>query len=112
MEADAAKRSEKFSVTFFRPLLFITAITLLFSCNKAARWIEVDPAFSRYIDAYSTGIVSKTAAVRIQLASTANTIHTVGDEVKEKLFEFSPAVKGKTIWVDASTVEFRPDEWL
>ncbi len=112
MEADAAKRSEKFSVTFFRPLLFITAVTLLFSCNKAAKWIEVDPAFSRYIDAYTTGIVSKTAAIRIQLASTANTIHTVGEEVKEKLFEVSPAVKGKAVWIDATTVEFRPDEWL
>ena len=48
----------------------------------------------------------------LQLASTANTIHAVGDEVKEILFEFSPAVKGKAVWVDATTVEFRPDEWL
>jgi hypothetical protein len=71
MEADAANRSEKFSVTFFRTLRFTTAITLLFSCNKAAKWIDVDPAFSRYIAAYSTGTVSKTAAIRIQLASTA-----------------------------------------
>ena len=109
MEADAAKRPEKFSATFFRPLLFITAVTFLFSCKKSGEWIEVDPAFSKYIDAYTTGIVSKTAAIRIQLASAANTVHSVGEEVKEKLFDLSPSVKGKTVWIDASTVEFKPD---
>ncbi|MBL0357356.1 MAG: hypothetical protein IPP72_10945 [Chitinophagaceae bacterium] len=36
----------------------------------------------------------------------------MGEEVKEKLFEFSPSVKGKTVWIDATTVEFKPDEYL
>jgi len=111
MEADAAKRPEKFSATFFRLLLLTTATVILFSC-KRNQWIEVDPAFSRYIDAYTTGTVSKTAAIRIQLASATNTTHTVGEEVKEKLFELSPSVKGKTVWIDATTVEFKPDEQL
>jgi hypothetical protein len=112
MEADAAKRPGKFSATFFRPLLFIIVAVILFSCKRSNKWIEVDPAFSRYIDAYTTGIVSKTTAIRIQLASSANTIHSVGEEVKEKLFDLSPAVKGKTVWIDATTVEFKPDEQL
>jgi uncharacterized protein YfaS (alpha-2-macroglobulin family) len=112
MEADAAKCPEKFSVTFLRPLLFITAAVILFSCKRSDKWIEVDPAFSRYIDAYTTGTVSKTAAIRIQLAGTANTTHTVGEEVKEPLFDFSPSVNGKTVWIDATTVEFKPSENL
>jgi len=112
MEADAAKRPEKFSATFFRSMLFLTAITVLFSCKKSDKWIEVDPAFSRYIDAYTTGIVSKTAAIRIQLAGAANTAHSVGEEVKEALFYFSPSVKGKAVWIDASTIEFKPAGWL
>ncbi|MBL0357357.1 MAG: hypothetical protein IPP72_10950 [Chitinophagaceae bacterium] len=58
MEADAAKCPEKFSATFFRLLLLTTATIILFSC-KRNQWIEVDPAFSRYIDAYTTGTVSK-----------------------------------------------------
>ncbi|MFT3679020.1 MAG: MG2 domain-containing protein [Ferruginibacter sp.] len=111
MEADAAKCPEKFSVTFLRPLLYCTAVAILFSCNRS-KWIEVDPAFSRYIDAYTTGIVSKTAAVRIQLASAVNTTHAVGEEVKEELFDFTPSVKGKTTWIDATTVEFKPNEKL
>ena len=96
MEADAAKRPEKFSATFLRAtlsrtlfgMLFLATAIIFFSCTKN-KWIEVDPAFSRYIDAYTTGIVSKTSAVRIQLANTASTTHTVGEEVKESLFDFS-----------------------
>ncbi|MES2849002.1 MAG: MG2 domain-containing protein [Bacteroidota bacterium] len=111
MEADAAKCPEKFSVTFLRTLLFITATTILFSCNKT-KWIEVDTAFSRYIDAYTTGMVSKTSTVRLQLANSSNTTHTVGEVVKEDLFDFSPSVKGKAAWIDATTIEFKPSENL
>lgn len=109
MEADAAKCPGKFSVTFSRLLLSFLTVVTLFSCSQTNKWIEVDPAFSRYIDAYTTGIVSKTAAVRIQLASSSNTVHAVGEPVKEELFNFSPSVKGRTVWIDATTVEFKPD---
>lgn len=120
MEADAAQCPEKFSVTFLRAnlsrisfgMLFITATVIFFSCKRSDKWIEVDPAFSRYIDAYTTGIVSKTSAVRIQLANTASTTHTVGQEVTESLFDFSPSVKGKAFWIDATTIEFKPSENL
>ncbi len=112
MEADAANCPEKFNVTFSRFLLFITAVTVLFSCKKNDKWIEVDPAFSKYIDAYTTGIVSKTSAIRIQLAGTSNTVHAMGEAVKEDLFDLSPLVKGKTTWIDATTVEFKPDGYL
>lgn len=111
MEADAPRNAGKFRGTSLRYLLYVTAACLLFSC-KQQRWIEVDPAYSRYIDAYTTGTVSKTTPIRIRLAGTAATVHAVGEEVKEPLFECSPAVKGKTRWVDASTVEFKPDQPL
>ncbi len=112
MEAFAAKTPKKFFPTFYSLLLCFAVATVFFSCKKSDKWIEVDPAFSQYIDAYTTGIVSKTSAVRIQLAGTANTMHTVGEEVKENLFSFSPSVNGKATWVDASTIEFKPTEYL
>jgi uncharacterized protein YfaS (alpha-2-macroglobulin family) len=112
MDPDAVNRSEKFSATFLRTLVTLSLIFFLFSCSKKDKWIEVDPAFSKYVDAYTTGIISKTAAVRIQLAAAANTTHTLGEEVKETLFDISPAVKGKARWVDATTIEFKPDEYL
>ncbi len=112
MDSDRVQPAEKFWVTFFSGMLFFTIITSLFSCAKKEKWIEVDPAYSRYIDAYTTGVISKTSAIRIQLATDANTTHTIGEELKEKLFDFSPAIPGKAYWLNARTVEFKPDNWL
>ncbi len=113
MVPDRVQSSKKFGATFFGTMLCATVILSLFSsCNKKEKWIDVDPAFSKYIDAYTTGIISKTTAVRIQLAADANTTHAVGEEVKEDLFDFSPSVKGKAFWLDARTIEFKPESWL
>jgi alpha-2-macroglobulin len=113
MVPDRVFRSEKFSVTFLRPFVFIAVIIAsLSSCNKKEKWIDVDPAFSKYIDAYTTGIISKTSTIRIQLATEASTTHAVGEEVKDALFSLSPSVKGKAFWLDARTIEFKPESWL
>jgi hypothetical protein len=61
MEAFAANRTEKFSATFYKLMLCFSVLFVLgTSCKKSDKWIEVDPAFSQYIDAYATGIISKT----------------------------------------------------
>ncbi len=112
MDPDRVNCPEKFKAAFFRTLLFLTATISLFSCNKKEKWLDVDPAFSKYIDAYTSGIVSKTTALRIQLASEVASTHAVGEEVKENLFDFSPDVKGKAYWLDARTIEFKPNSYL
>ncbi|MFZ1370404.1 MAG: hypothetical protein WAR78_08475, partial [Ferruginibacter sp.] len=112
MEHGTCPRNKKFNTTFLHTLLFVTAAFCLFSCSKKETWIEVDPAFSKYIDAYTTGTVSKTSAIRIKLAADAGTTHTVGEAVKEDLFTISPSVKGKAYWLDAQSIEFKPDSWL
>ncbi len=112
MEHDREPRNKKLGATFLRALLFVTAVFYLSSCSKKDKWLEVDPAFSKYIDAYTTGTISKTSAIRIKLAADAGTTHAVGEEVKESLFSFSPSVKGKAFWLDASTIEFKPESWL
>ena len=112
MDSDCFKSQEKFSATFSRTLLCISAILIIVSCNKRSKWIDVDPAFSKYVDAYTTGIVSKTTSIRIQLAEDANTTHEKGEVTKDELFNFSPFVKGKSYWLDARTIEFKPDSYL
>ena len=94
-------------------LLTILSGILIPSCSKkTSSWKAVDPAYAKYVEAYSTGVISKSAVIRVQLASNASTTHSIGQEVKEKLFTLSPAVKGKTIWVDAKTIEFKPEKNL
>jgi uncharacterized protein YfaS (alpha-2-macroglobulin family) len=110
MDTDGDHCQKKFCRNFFLVGLYITA--LLFSCQSKKKWIDVDPAFSKYIDAYTSGIISKSSSVKIQLASDATTTHTVGEPVGEALFEFTPSVKGAATWLDARTIEFKPEKEL
>lgn len=112
MEHDREPRNKKFITTFLKASVCLLVTICLFSCNKNGKWIDVDPAFSKYIDAYTTGTISKSSSVRIKLAQEANTTHAVGEAVKESLFDISPSVKGKAYWIDARTIEFKPDSWL
>lgn len=96
-----------------RSLIILLSLTLLASCSKKnAGWKSVDPAYAKYVEAYTTGIISKTSAIRVQLSGNSSTTHTVGQEVKEKLFKLSPSVDGKTVWIDAHTIEFKPTKNL
>ena len=97
MDPDRVQPAEKFSATFRSTLSCLAVILLFYSCNKKDQWIDVDPAFSQFIDAYTTGVISKASPISIQLAADANTTHTAGEEVKESFFDFSPAVKGKAV---------------
>ncbi|MEP6467050.1 MAG: MG2 domain-containing protein, partial [Parafilimonas sp.] len=99
----------KFIRTFaIKSLSILFFVTIFFSCNQKPKLIEVDPAFSQYIDAYTSGVISKKNTIRIQLASDISTTHSVNDTIKDKLFDFSPSVDGKAYWVDARTIEFKP----
>src|ERR671927_436779 len=95
-----------------RRLAGIACIAIFISCNNKEKLVDIDPAFSKYIDAYTSGVVSKKNTIRIQLASDASTTHTLNETLKENLFEFTPAVEGKAYWTDARTLEFKPHKDL
>src|SRR6266542_1907593 len=93
-------------------LAVIACIAIFISCNNKIKLAEIDPAFIKFIDAYTSGVVSKKNTIRIQLATEAATTHTLNEPLKEPLFEFSPSVEGKAYWTDARTIEFKPDKDL
>ncbi|HBX51998.1 MAG: hypothetical protein A2275_11400 [Bacteroidetes bacterium RIFOXYA12_FULL_35_11] len=66
--------------------------------------------FARYIDAYSSGIISKKSSVKVRLTDKISETAKKNDEALEDVFNFSPSVKGKAIWADVNTLEFIPDE--
>ncbi len=88
-------------------LILITAGYFLLKKDKKQDHTQ----FAKYIDAYTSGIVSKKSNIRVHLASSVSNIADLG-EVKQDLFDFSPSIKGKTYWIDAQTLEFRPEEDL
>jgi uncharacterized protein YfaS (alpha-2-macroglobulin family) len=103
------QRSTLNAFTWFTAVVLLCTIA---SCNRKKKLVEIDPAFSRYINAYSSGVVSKKTTIRIQLAADAGVTHSLNETIKESLFRFSPRVEGKAYWTDARTIEFKPDKDL
>ncbi|WP_295128020.1 MG2 domain-containing protein [uncultured Chitinophaga sp.] len=89
-------------------VLLFTALVFFFACRSSKK--VMNPEFAKYIDAYTTGIISKQSAIRIQLATPVSEPHAQNEEMDKDVFSFSPSIKGKAYWVDASTIEFRPSE--
>ncbi len=78
-------------------------------CGKKA--VNADnPAFASYVSAYTSGVVSKVAPIRIKLTDqVADVLREKG--IPEKLFHIVPKVKGKLDLVE-NTLQFVPDVWL
>jgi uncharacterized protein YfaS (alpha-2-macroglobulin family) len=102
-----------------RTLLLLASITAilvlipLFKCNKAlSKQSQIDPAFSAYISGFTSGIVSTDASIKIVLTSDINKPVEIGKPIEEKLFDLSPDVKGTATWLDARTIEFKPEQKL
>jgi uncharacterized protein YfaS (alpha-2-macroglobulin family) len=91
-------------------LVFATITYCVLASQRAKH--KADPAFQTYISAYTSGTVSREAAIRIRLTSDVAQEKDINTAISKALFEFSPAVKGNTVWVDSRTLEFRPSEAL
>ncbi|QNK64179.1 hypothetical protein H7F33_06745 [Pedobacter sp. PAMC26386] len=90
-------------------ILIGIAVFFVFRKHKTA---EAQQAYAKYIEGYTSGTISKKSFIRIQLTSQVKTMGELGKPDQRNLFSFSPSIKGKTYWIDAQTVEFRPDEKL
>jgi hypothetical protein len=73
---------------------------------------SMNPAFGAYIASYTAGVVPSNSVIQIVLAKDYADSSMVGKETSVKLFDISPSVNGKTVWLNASTVEFRPESRL
>src|ERR1700761_3577921 len=90
-------------------LLLILSLYLIFHRKHHT---SVDPAFSKYIESYTSGIISKDGTIRIRLAGDVPTTHVQNDKLPDNAFDFSPSIKGKAYWIDERTIEFRPEKKL
>jgi alpha-2-macroglobulin len=109
MDTHSTKSLRRLSWLF---LFAAITISVFSSCNKKRKLVRIDPEFSKYIEAYTSGVVSKKSTIRLQLAVDASNTHALNEPVKEELFSFSPSVKGSAYWVDARTIEFKPEKDL
>lgn len=83
--------------------------SLLLSCQRERRAEAMPESAKAYVYAFSSGLLSKTAPVRVQFASQVATAEQVGQEADRSILSFSPNIKGKAVWEDRQTLRFDPD---
>ena len=88
-------------------LLLVTFLALFISCNTKKNK-EIDPEFARYISAFTYGNIASDAHIQIELSQEIPAVE-LNSEIKEKLFSFSPSLKGSTFWVNGKTIRFIPN---
>ena len=89
-------------------VVLITAVFIFFHRKNQHSIRE----FSAYIDSYTAGVISKKSTIRVKLSNQVQVTHGQNEELKGNVFDFSPSVKGKAYWIDAQTIEFRPEKAL
>ncbi len=95
-------------------LLIACLALILITCGKkepSTEPIEVDPAFTGYISAFTSGIISNEGTIRVSFREVVSGAVT-GEELNKEVFEVIPEVKGKAHWVSDRAVEFTPDNVL
>ena len=91
---------------FFISLLILLSVNFLNSCKRPQR---TDPnSFLPYISAYSSGIISKTSPIKIELTQDLGITHSIGKNLDESIIDNEENIKGDTYWVDSKTLVFKP----
>lgn len=111
MEKPSTYQSSSKKKFIFVAVLAVSIAAFVFIYfNRKKKTNEDNQAFSKYIEAYTSGTISKKSFIRVHLANAATGMQELGKADSRKLFDFSPSISGKTYWIDPQTVEFRPDE--
>lgn len=96
-------RKRDIAYTFYALL----ALLLLSSCTDTRKDITPSAKFAPYISAFTGGVISRQATIRIELAQDLPMVDL--NDLNDNPFSFSPSLKGKAHWLDNRTIEFVPD---
>ncbi len=96
---------------YFLALLVLLGLN---SCNDNEKVItEIKPGFEKYISGFTSGVqLSRNTKFIVRFQQSVNDSAIAGQEVIGDAFDFSPSIKGKTLWIDNRSMEFVPDELL
>lgn len=91
----------------FKLLSYLLIFLLLTACGSQREDITPSAEFVPYISAYTGGVISRQATIRIELAQDLPIVDL--NDLSESPFSFSPSLKGKAHWLDNHTIEFVPE---
>jgi len=99
--------------------ILVAAIVILFvfspwkkSQTDAFMPNQVNPAYQRYIQAFTSGVISSRSAILVVFTDDVADSALFSGIDPEKLFEFTPGISGQTFRVNDRTIEFRPNNVL
>ncbi|MBN2668536.1 MAG: hypothetical protein JXR60_04835 [Bacteroidales bacterium] len=85
---------------------------LLFACQSTdVTKIEIDPGFTDYVNAFTSGVISSQSTIKVVLAEPVANAKK-GDPLNADIFTFEPSIEGHAKWADAQTIEFIPEKTL
>lgn len=99
------------SIIWASTIVLMLFFTSQFGCNKNKKFSfdKPDKAFIPYISGFTGGLIGTMVPIRIRLV---NQFSEEQQQNIEDLFSFTPKIKGKTNWIDKSTIEFVPEQKL
>jgi uncharacterized protein YfaS (alpha-2-macroglobulin family) len=93
----------------------LLTLSVLFSSLLLTRCSEEDPGtfkvnpeFTKHISAFTSGVISAHSTIEIQLVKPYPKAITPNKALDKSLFEVSPSIDGKTVWLDQNTISFVP----
>ncbi|MDR0937789.1 MAG: alpha-2-macroglobulin [Mediterranea sp.] len=90
-------------------LSLLAALTLCVGSCKSGKDISPSSDYAAYVNAYTGGIISRAASIRVELTQEQPLVET-GIALKDNPFSFTPSLKGEAHWVSNSVIEFTPEE--
>ena len=96
--------------------LFILSIGVFFTAckqKKEDKYTYVNPEYSTYISAFTSGDVSRGKAIKVVLTQPIDTSKfRIGEALSDDLFDLSPGINGIARYSDPYTIEFVPEKWF
>ncbi|MEM1326251.1 MAG: MG2 domain-containing protein [Bacteroidota bacterium] len=94
-----------------RLAIFSLVSLLLFACKKENTPENLSQELSAYVYAYSSGMISKAAPIKVQFSQNVVDAEAVGTAATN-VFGMQPKVDGEAIWEDEQTLAFQPEGML
>lgn len=90
--------------------LFFSTIYFYQVNSQLNKYKKYDPAFNRYLSAFTSGEVSKHSEIIVQFANEVADEDMIQKALESSPFSFEPDLEGKAVWRDARTIKFVPDQ--
>lgn len=78
------------------------------SCQRGNRDIQSLTEVNPFVYGYTSGVISKASAIRVQFAEDAVGKESIGKPASDKLLSISPDVEGELYWEDTRTLRLDP----